>query len=98
MSTTKELSPSLARALVRSLTRGTAVAEGARFINVGQDDWLAAQQELLDEVAEDGHSETKFVRGAYGSGKSHFLSVVQDHARDRNWVTAHVECKVDRVE
>jgi len=98
MTSSKEPSPTLARALVRSLTRGTAVSEGARFINVGQDHWLAAQQELLSEVAEDGHAETKFVRGAYGSGKSHFLAVVQDHARDHHWVTAHVECKVDRVE
>lgn len=98
MSDAQQLSRPLSRALIRSLARGTAVAEGARFINVGQKPWLAAQLELLGEVAEDGHSETKFVRGAYGSGKSHFLSVVQDFARDRHWVTAHVECKVDRVE
>lgn len=98
MSTPEALSPTLARALVRSLMRGTAVAEGARFINVGQDNWLAAQREMLGEVAEDGHSETKFVRGAYGAGKSHFLSVVQDYGRDANWATSHVECKVDRVE
>jgi hypothetical protein len=53
---------------------------------------------MLDEVAEDGHAETKFVRGAYGAGKSHFLSVVQDFARERGWATAHIECKTDRVE
>jgi hypothetical protein len=65
---------------------------------VGNANWLDAQRELLSEIAEDGHSDTKFVRGAYGSGKSHFLSVVQDHARTQNWVTSHVECKVDRVQ
>src|SRR5262245_34058567 len=91
------LTPELARALLRSLARGTAISAGARFINVGQERWLAAQLELLDEVSKDGHSETKFVRGAYGSGKSHFLSVVQDHARELNWVTSHVECKLDHV-
>ena len=90
--------PSLARALIRSLTRGTAVGEGARFIHVGQRAWIDAQMELLSEVAEDGHSDTKFVRGAYGAGKSHFLSVIQDFARDRNWVTSHIECKLDKVE
>jgi hypothetical protein len=92
------LTPALARALIRSLSRGTAVAEGARFIHVGQRNWLDAQLEMLAEVAEDEHSETKFVRGAYGAGKSHFLSVIQDYARDRNWVTSHVECKLDHVE
>ena len=98
MNNSRPLTPPLARALIRSLSRGTAVAEGARFIHVGQKAWLDAQLEMLVEVGEDGHSETKFVRGAYGAGKSHFLSVVQDFARDRNWVTSHVECKVDKVE
>lgn len=88
----------LARALVRSLTRGTAIAQGVRYIHVGHDQWLAAQHELLDEIGEDGHSETKFVRGAYGAGKSHFLSVVQDRARDAGWMTSHIECKVDKVQ
>ncbi len=91
-------SPTLARALIRSLTRGTAIAQGVRYIHVGHSTWLAAQRELLAEIAEDGHSETKFVRGAYGAGKSHFLSVVQDRARADGWWTAHVECKVDRVQ
>lgn len=95
---TTELSPPLARALIRSLSRGTAVAEGVRYIHVGHSSWLAAQAELLDEIAEDGRSDTKFVRGTYGAGKSHFLSVVQDRARANGWATAHVECKVDRVE
>jgi hypothetical protein len=90
--------PSLARALVRSLTRGTAIAQGVRYIHVGHDQWLAAQHELLDEISEDGHSETKFVRGAYGAGKSHFLSVVQDGAREAGWMTSHIECKVDKVQ
>jgi P-loop Domain of unknown function (DUF2791) len=90
--------PKLARALIRSLTRGTAIRTGVRYIHVGHESWLKAQDELLCEVAEDGHSDTKFVRGAYGAGKSHFLSVVQDRAREAGWATCHVECKVDGVE
>ncbi len=88
----------LARALIRSLTRGTAIRSGVRHIHVGHDNWLRAQSELLEEVAEDGHSDTKFVRGAYGAGKSHFLSVVQDRAREVGWATCHVECKADSVQ
>jgi P-loop Domain of unknown function (DUF2791) len=100
MSSTKTSAstPTLARALLRSLTRGTAIPQGVRHIHVGHAKWLTAQLELLDEVAEDGFSDTKFVRGAYGSGKSHFLSLVQDHARERGWITSHVECKVDGVQ
>ena len=90
--------PLLARALLRSLSRGTAVAQGVRYIHVGHDEWLAAQEELLGEISDDGHSDTKFVRGAYGAGKSHFLSVVQDRAREAGWMTSHIECKVDKVQ
>src|SRR5579863_1268926 len=93
-----ELSPQLARALIRTLNRGTAIAAGVRFIHVGHSKWLSAQYELITELQEDGHADTKFVRGAYGAGKSHFLSVVQDHARESHWMTCHVECKVDGVQ
>ena len=88
----------LAKAVIRSLTRGTTVSEGVRFLHVGHRRWLGAQEELLDEVADDGFSDTKFVRGAYGSGKSHFLAVVQDVAREKGWATSHVECKADSVQ
>jgi len=91
-------SPQLARALIRSLTRGTSISAGVRFLHVGHSRWLAAQYELLDELKDDGHADTKFVRGDYGAGKSHFLSVVQDHARHTGWMTSHVECKVDGVQ
>ena len=92
------LSSASAKAIIRSLTRGTTIAEGVRYIHVGRSEWLAAQQELLAEIADDGHSDTKFVRGAYGAGKSHFLSVVQDYARSKYWVSCHVECKADGVQ
>lgn len=97
-STDQAPAPSLARALIRSLTRGTGIAEGARYIHVGHEKWLLAQRELLGEIAEDGHADTKFVRGAYGAGKSHFLSMVQDMARQHGWATSHVECKLDGVQ
>src|ERR1041385_1996967 len=93
-----ELTPGLARALIRSLAPGTAIPNGAVHIHVGGEDWLTAQRETLTEIAEDGHAETKFVRGAYGAGKSHFLSIVQEVARTAGWMTAHVECKVDGVQ
>jgi len=95
---TRTVEPKLARALIRSLTRGTALPRGAGLIHVGHHEWLAAQAEILNEIAEDGYSDTKFVRGAYGAGKSHFLSVVQEMARREGWVTSHIECHFDHVE
>lgn len=93
-----KLSPQLARALIRSLNRGTSIARGIGHIHIGHERWLDAQRELLAEIAEDTHSDTKFVRGAYGAGKSHFLSMVQHWARQSAWVTCHVECKADGVQ
>jgi P-loop Domain of unknown function (DUF2791) len=93
-----EPNAALARALIRSLSRGTTIAAGVRYIHVGHGNWLAAQQELLTEIAEDGHADTKFVRGAYGAGKSHFLAMVQDLAQVQGWATSHIECKVDGVQ
>src|ERR1700752_4712070 len=90
--------PALARAVIRSLIRGTTISVGARYIHVGHENWLAAQRELVTEIAEDGHADTKFVRGAYGAGKSHFLSMVQDLAQVQTWATSHIECKVDGVQ
>lgn len=87
-----------ARALIRSLGRGTTGTRGARFLHVGHRRWLAAQEELLAEIAEDGHAEARFVRGAYGAGKSHFLAMIQDRARAANWLTCHVECRADGVQ
>ena len=94
----EQLTPSMARAMIRTLVRGTTISEGVKFIQTGHEKWILAQRELLEEIGEDGHSDTKFVRGAYGAGKNYFLSVVQYGARQRGWVTSHVECKVDGVQ
>ena len=59
MTATQDLTVPLARAMVRSLTRGTTVSLGARYIHVGHEKWLTAQQELLRELAEDGGADTK---------------------------------------
>ena len=92
------LSPSNARTLIKSLAKGTTIADGASHLHVGHREWIAAQEELLRELKEDGGSETKFVRGVYGAGKSHFLYVIEDRARRAGWLTAHVECKADGVQ
>ena len=87
-----------ARRLIRSLARGTTIPDGVRYIHVGYDSWLSAQHEVLEELPDYNGSETKFVKGHYGMGKTHFLHLVQEEGRNRNWVTAHLECQRDEVE
>ena len=102
--TNDSLPKMVARGCVRSLNRGTVLPEAAPYLNVGHDRWIKAQIDLLEELAEVPidydipNSDTKFVKGAYGSGKSHFLSVIQSKARELGWATAHLECQADGAE
>jgi hypothetical protein len=86
-----------ARRLLKKLQAGTTTADGTESLHVGHEGWLAAQKELRDEVFEDDDSSTKFVKGAYGAGKSHFLVVMQRAAEHEGWATAHVECNAHEV-
>jgi hypothetical protein len=94
----KGLPKRVARSLIRSLQTGTSVLEGIKYLHVGHDGWLKAQQELLNELAEDQDSDVVFIRGSYGAGKTHFLGCVQDNALGGNWATSHIECRRDHVE
>lgn len=88
----------IARSLIRSLQTGTSILEGIKYLHVGHEEWLKAQEELLSELAEDQDSDVVFVRGNYGAGKTHFLGCVQDNALTRKWATSHIECRRDNVE
>ena len=93
-----DLSPRAARALVKSLLRGTVRPGGAKFLHRGHENWIGAQVEELQEIEEDGGAVVHFVRGAYGEGKTHFLYYLEELARSRGWATAHLECRRDKVE
>ena len=49
------------------------------------------ERETLPFVA-GGGSEIQFVYGPYGRGKTHFLKAVSEWARQRDFVTAYVDC------
>lgn len=93
-----DLSPRAARALIKSLQRGTVRPGGAKYIHRGHEHWVGAQIEELGEIEEDGGSVVHFVRGSYGEGKTHFLYYLGELARDRGWASAHIECRRDKAE
>jgi hypothetical protein len=92
------LSQRAARALVKSLQRGTIRPGGAKFLHRGHENWIGAQVEELKEIEVDGGAVVHFVRGAYGEGKTHFLYYLEELARGQGWATAHLECRRDNVE
>lgn len=60
--------------------------------SVGLDETLGRFQAETFPFLMAGGSEIKFIHGANGRGKTHFLLAVQDLARARGFVTARVEC------
>lgn len=87
-----------ARTLIKGLQRGTIRPGGAKFLHCGHENWVNAQLEELEELAEDGGAAVHFVRGSYGAGKTHFLNYLEELALEKYWATVHLECRKDKVE
>jgi hypothetical protein len=92
------LTASDARKILKALGTGSAPAEYARFLLVGQKRWLDMALQLMAENAEDRDFEIRFVRARYGGGKTHFLYCMQQEAGEKGWVTSFVLLKRDLVE
>lgn len=92
------LSASDARRILKALSTGSAPAEFARLLLVGQQQWFDAAIRKMMETAEDQDFEVRLVRARYGGGKTHFLYCVEQEARERNWCTSFVLLKRDLVE
>lgn len=57
---------------------------------IGRDFWLSALTEDMVFVAS-GASKIRFLSAPYGGGKSHFLSAVEQVAKERQFLVANVE-------
>lgn len=66
--------------------------ETAERISVGLDEMLTRFDNEIFPFLAAGGSEIKFVFGANGRGKTHFLLAVQELARKYGFVTARIEC------
>src|SRR3712207_6367861 len=92
------LSPSDARNILRPLRKGSAPAEDARDLFVGQTPWFKTAVQMMQHTADDRAFEVRFVRAAYGGGKTLFLRCLEQEARAGGWVTAFVILKHNQVE
>jgi hypothetical protein len=92
------LTCSEARRIVKALGTGSAPAEYARLLLVGQKKWFDAALQKMHETSVDRDFEVRFVRARYGGGKTHFLYCVEQEAREKVWATSFVVLKRDLVE
>ena len=97
------LSQSDARNILRPLRKGSAPAAHARDLFVGQTPWFKTAVQMMKHAADDDAFEVRFVRAAYGGGKTLFLRCLEQEARASGWVTAfiilkHKQVELDRLE
>lgn len=85
--------PGLARQIIEVLGQsGTPVSKGVSYYNVGNESLLTAiDTHYLSSYLADGGAIFKLVVGDYGSGKSHFLYCVRDHAWQSNFAVSKVD-------
>lgn len=79
--------------IIKALRSGTVPAEGLEHFAVGLDDQVAALREQFAYVAA-GKSAYRFLRGAYGSGKTFLSTLVTSEALKEDFLTSNVVISV----
>lgn len=79
----------LALSLLHALRAGTVPAEGLEHFAVGLERQVDALREQW-EFAARGHSQYRFLRGPYGSGKTFLAALVSSQALRDDFVVSHV--------
>ncbi len=79
-----------AQQILEPLRQGTVPKKYASELMIGRDFWLSALTEDMVFVAS-GASKIRFLSVPYGGGKSHFLSAVEQVAKERQFLVANVE-------
>jgi len=80
----------------RIAENGTAPIEGCSLFGVGYDNHIEAIRKMyIDKAFGKGRSAEKFIVGAYGSGKTHFLRQLSEIAREAECVTSEVALNKD---
>ncbi|MBI2876428.1 MAG: DUF2791 family P-loop domain-containing protein, partial [Candidatus Tectomicrobia bacterium] len=90
------LTPHQAQSLINGLSRGSVPLDAVEWFNVEVGDrrrWIEDIQHDLEGFIREGGSKVRFLKGFYGDGKTHFLSLVRKMARDRNYLVSYVNAE-----
>ena len=88
------LSKPLALDIIRALRRGTVPQTGLEFLAVGLDREINAIAAQLKHVAT-GRGDFKFVRGAYGAGKTFLSALALEEALRQGFAVSYVVVSTD---
>ena len=86
----EQLKPFQARAIIEGLRKGIVPTEYVSFFTVGRQNWLKFVEEDLDYFIANGGGKVRFINGDYGDGKTHFMSVIQQLALQKNFASSFV--------
>ena len=83
-----------ARDVIEALRQGVVPERGLDVLFVGQDEARLHLQEQLKYIASQ-RSSFKFIRGAYGAGKSFLLAWLRDHALDSGFAVSTIRISAE---
>src|SRR3990167_8684563 len=86
----EQLKPFEARAIIEGLRKGIVPREYVSFFSVGRQNWFKFVEEDLDYFIANGGGKVRFINGDYGDGKTHFMSVIQQLALQKNFASSFV--------
>lgn len=76
--------------LIDALRLGNIPSENIEYFAVGRERELKEFDYILDKLEDTDNSETKFLRGDFGQGKSFLLKIIEEKAFKRNFVVSEV--------
>lgn len=82
-----------AHAIIESLRRGATPRGFVRKFSVGREDWLKPIDTQLSGFLKHGGQVVRFICGAFGDGKTHFMSLIEDKAFDEGYAVSYLSCE-----
>ncbi|GIX42471.1 MAG: hypothetical protein KatS3mg129_2204 [Leptospiraceae bacterium] len=88
----------IARNIVEQAGNGIPPKNGYQYYTVGIDKLVQAiDKEYLETFIKQGGSSFKIVLGHYGEGKTHFLYVIENIAKENNYVTSFINLSMEET-
>lgn len=95
----------LAVRLIGTLRQGSNSLEGVSLFSAGRETVMHAAETLMDDLSFSGGSAVRWLKGSYGSGKTHTFARLLEAAHARRWVVSYVQvsgksqgCEMHRFE
>ncbi len=79
-----------ARSIIEELRKGSVPVDYVPVFTVGRENWLTFIEDDLDHYIAEGGSKVRFISGDYGDGKTHFMSVISNLARQKDFAVSFV--------